>query len=363
MQKKRIGFLIPSLSPGGAERVIVSLANKFSCRYDVFLIVFYKSETVYSLNENVVLIFLEQEYTPSISFFSAIKNNTRYLKKIIKIVKNYHINLLVGFTTNVNILTVIASIWLRIPNIISERNNPEVYIPNALWKFLRNLLYPFTNLLIVQTEFIKEFYKRIISENKIEIVSNPLNESSLSLRKEYCNRENVILTVGRLDANKNQKLLIEAFANLKLKNWRLVLAGDGILREEYQKITDSLRIANQVDFVGNVSSVWEYYNEAKIFVFTSQSEGFPNALLEAMSFGLPCISTDCPSGPSEIIKNNENGFLIEMNNIEQLENRLISLINSPKLRSQFSVNALSSVERYRMDVIYLQWESLMIKLF
>ena len=214
----------------------------------------------------------------------------------------------------------------------------------------------------MQTDVIKGFYQKIIQESKIKIIPNPIDEIILSVRKDYSERENVILTVGRLDANKNQRLLIEAFANLNVVNWKLVIVGDGILREEYEKLTVSLGIADKVEFTGNVYNVWDYYNQAKIFVFTSQSEGFPNALLEAMSFGLPCISTDCPSGPSEIIKNNENGYLIEVNNRIQLEGQMTNLMNNQRLCLEFSAKALLSIDKYKLQEIYKHWEILILNL-
>ena len=235
-------------------------------------------------------------------------------------------------------------------------------MPNIFWRILRNFCYPFTNGLIVQTDVIKGFYQKIIQESKIKIIPNPIDEIILSVRKDYNERENVILTVGRLDANKNQRLLIEAFANLNVVNWKLVIVGDGILREEYIKLTSSLGISDKVDFVGNISNVSDYYNKAKIFVFTSQSEGFPNALLEAMSFGLPCISTDCPSGPSEIIKNNENGYLIEVNNRVQLEGQMTNLMNNQRLCLEFSAKALLSIDKYKLQEIYKHWEILILNL-
>jgi GalNAc-alpha-(1->4)-GalNAc-alpha-(1->3)-diNAcBac-PP-undecaprenol alpha-1,4-N-acetyl-D-galactosaminyltransferase len=362
MIKNKIAFLIPSLSPGGAERVVVSLVNKFANKFEVFLIVLNKTETFYNVDKEVNLIYLQEKYTPSTSLIEAIKSNVIYVKKIVKISKKNQIDLLIGFTTSVNILSIISARVLKKPNLISERNNPEVFVPNTYWRILRNFWYPSANGLIVQTEFIKGFYRKTIQENKIKIIPNPIDEIILSTRKDYSERENVILTVGRLDANKNQRLLIEAFANLNVGNWKLVIAGDGVLREEYRKLTASLGIADQVDFVGNVNNISDYYNQAKIFVFTSQSEGFPNALLEAMAFGLPCISTDCPSGPSEIIKNNENGFLIDVNNKSQLEKKLTDLMNNPKLCIEFSTKALKSTERFEIQEIYKEWETLILKL-
>ena len=362
MGRKKIAFLIPSLSSGGAERVVVSLANKFANKFEVFLIVLNETKTVYDVDKEVNLIYLQEKYSPSNSLIKAITSNVIFVKKIVKTARKNQIDILIGFTTSVNILSIISSRFLKRPNLISERNNPEVYVPNIFWRILRNFCYPFTNGLIVQTDVIKGFYQKIIQESKIKIIPNPIDETILSVRKDYSERENVILTVGRLDANKNQRLLIEAFANLNVVNWKLVIVGDGILREEYIKLTSSLGISDKVDFVGNISNVSDYYNKAKIFVFTSQSEGFPNALLEAMSFGLPCISTDCPSGPSEIIKNNENGYLIEVNNRIQLEGQMTNLMNNQRLCLEFSAKALLSIDKYKLQEIYKHWEILILNL-
>jgi GalNAc-alpha-(1->4)-GalNAc-alpha-(1->3)-diNAcBac-PP-undecaprenol alpha-1,4-N-acetyl-D-galactosaminyltransferase len=361
-QKKKIAFLIPSLSTGGAERVVVLLANKFIEKFEVFVIVLNKTETVYSVDKEVTIIYLQEKYLPSSSLFEAIKSNFVYVKKICKTVKTNQIDILIGFTTSVNILTIISSMFLNKPNLISERNNPDVTVPNIFWRNLRKFSYPFTSGLIVQTELIKGYYQKSIQENKIKIIPNPIDEIMLSTRKDYGQRENIILTVGRLDKNKNQRLLIEAFANLNVANWKLVIAGDGVLREEYKELTVSLGISDKVDFVGNVANVSDYYNKAKIFVFTSKSEGFPNALLEAMSFGLPCISTDCPSGPSEIIKNNENGYLVEVNNRRQLERRLINLMDNPELCMEFSAKALTSTVKFNIKEVYKQWDTLILKI-
>jgi GalNAc-alpha-(1->4)-GalNAc-alpha-(1->3)-diNAcBac-PP-undecaprenol alpha-1,4-N-acetyl-D-galactosaminyltransferase len=354
--KKKIAFIIPCLSYGGAERVIVSLANKFTSNFEVFLIVFYKSDMIYNVDEKVNIVYLQEKYTASFSFIDAIINNIGYLKKLIKIAKKNKIDALIGFTTSVNIITVISSFYLKTPTLISERNNPEVYIPNFFWKVLRKFSYSFTSGLVVQTDFIKRFYQKTIQTDKIIIIPNPIDEYLISKRKFYGDRLNIILTVGRLDENKNQRLLIEAFSNLNPENWKLIIVGDGILRDVYKKLVKDLDIEQKVEFVGNVQNVWDYYNQAKIFAFTSNSEGFPNALLEAMSFGLPCISTDCPSGPSEIIINDENGYLIEVNNRKQLEDRLSKLINNPAICDQFSQNAISTTLKFNMVEVKKLWE-------
>jgi len=354
--KKKIVFLITSLNSGGAERVLVNLLNAFCLNYEVHLILLYNEETFYEIDKNVKIHYLSNQYSASEGLFQSIKQNVFFLKKIIEIFRLYKYDLVISFTTTLNVLSIFASKYISIPCIISERNNPKVYVPNIFWRFLRDTSYFFTDGLVVQTDFIKYFYKKKIKENKIIVIPNPVNEKLISLRKDYHNRENIILTVGRLDSNKNQKMLIEAFANLNVDDWRLIIVGDGILKDEYAELAISLGIDHKVDFVGNVQNVWDYYNQAKIFAFTSNSEGFPNALLEAMSFGLACVSTDCPSGPSEIILNNENGYLIEMGNIKQLEDRLSILIHNPDICDQFSKNAMASTEKFSIAEVKKLWE-------
>jgi GalNAc-alpha-(1->4)-GalNAc-alpha-(1->3)-diNAcBac-PP-undecaprenol alpha-1,4-N-acetyl-D-galactosaminyltransferase len=222
------------------------------------------------------------------------------------------------------------------------------------------ILYPFADALIVQTAFSKNYFQNFLKPTKIKIIPNPIDQQLLSKRAEFEKRENIILNVGRLDENKNQKLLLEAFANVNTKNWKLMLVGDGILKVEYQRLAKDLGIADKVVFVGTVSDIETYYNRAKIFAFTSQSEGFPNSLLEALSFGIPSIASDCNSGPSEMIQHTENGFLFEINNQKQLEKQIVKLMENDALRLKFSSNAIQSTAKYHTDVIFKEWESLVI---
>ncbi|MBS1737353.1 MAG: glycosyltransferase family 4 protein [Bacteroidetes bacterium] len=357
--KKNIALIIPSLAAGGAEKVIVLLANTLCVNYQIILIVLYKTETFYIIEKEVEVIYIKSKYTPSMGMFQALSSNVSYLVNIIRVLKTNSIDLVISFTTVTNFLSFISCKFLSIPIIISERKNPLLNKLNIYWQFLEKITNKYSDILVVQSEMIRNVYKKFVAKKKIEVIPNPVDIKMKSFLQDYnCSqRENIILTVGRLDANKNQKMLIEAFANLNVKDWRLVIVGDGILKEEYMILTKSLGIEHMVDFVGNVQNVWDYYNQAKIFAFTSNSEGFPNALLEAMSFGLPCVSTDCPSGPSEIILNNENGYLIEVGNIKQLEDRLSILMCNPDICYKFSENAIISTEKFSIAEVKKLWEA------
>ena len=362
--KKKIALVISSLSPGGAEKVIVLLANSLTNDYRVLLIVLYKTETFYEVEKEIDIVHLNKDYSASSNLFQALISNFSYIRKIIDILKIKSVNLVISFTTVANFLSFVSCKIVNIPIIISERKNPLVNKLNFIWQCLGKIANKYSDVLVVQTEMIKNVYKDVVLIEKIKVIPNPidLKMKSFLIEYDYNERENVILTVGRIDANKNQILLINAFANLNLGNWKLIIVGDGVLRDEYTRLTMSLGIADKVEFVGNVRNVWDYYNQAKIFAFTSNSEGFPNALLEAMSYGLPCISTDCDSGPAEIIINDESGYLIEINNMTQLEDRLSQLINSQATCVKFSQNAISATQQFNIFEVRKLWEVIIQKL-
>src|SRR5690606_17459270 len=147
------------------------------------------------------------------------------------------------------------------------------------------------------------------------------------------------LNVGRFSIKKYQDFLLRYFAEIKDSNWKLVFAGDGERFEENKKLAEELGISNNVVFAGKVQKVEELYGKAKIFAFTSTSEGFPNVLGEAMSAGLACISFDCEAGPSEMIVDEENGFLVPVGDHELYKNRLSQLMQSPELRQKLGAEA------------------------
>lgn len=361
IKKKKVAFIIPNLEAGGAERVAVTLAQKFTNENDVFLLVLNKTKVMYTIDSHIQIHFLKEGYIPSRNWLMALKSNLNFVKKIIKTAKDNQIDVLIGFTATGNILAILSSFFLKAAFYICERNNPEVFQLSFFRTLCIRILYPFADALIVQTDFSKNYFQNFLNPQKIQIIPNPIGENLLSKREIYKNRENIILTVGRLDDNKNQKLLLEAFANLNTKNWKLILVGDGVLKTEYQLLTKTLSISDKVDFVGTVNDIESYYNRAKLFVFTSQSEGFPNALLEALCFGIPCISSDCNSGPSEMIQHKENGFLFETNNQKQLEIQMIELMENDSLCLKFSSNAIQSTAKYHATEVYKKWHSLVFQ--
>lgn len=359
--KKKIGFVIGQLSSGGAERVISVLSNQLIDSFDITIITFTKSVPFYMLDERVKVIACRETNTKPKSILDSLRLNYSLTKSIAKIAKQEKINVLIGFITSANVLTVLASKLTKIPSIISERNNPLMEDVPRFWELLRSFTYPRTDSLVLQTEGILELYKKKINSSKMVILPNPISTKLSKLRDDQVKKEKIILSVGRLDKNKCHDELINAFHAIKPKNWKVKIIGDGNKKDYLLRLIEKYKLHDQIEIISKVKNIHDYYNEASIFVFTSKTEGFPNALLEAMHFGLPCISTDCNFGPSDLISDGVNGFLIPVNDQEALTKRLSELVNDKKLQTELGQKAKETTENYTSEQVVFQWESLINK--
>ncbi len=351
--------MINSLPSGGAERVVSILANSLVIRYNVLIITFIEEPIFYDLHEGIKIRSCTSKIVPSKNPLQAVSSNFFLIRRLRHFLKKDKVDVCIGFMTTANILAVIASKMCTIPVIISERNNPylEDHTIPRYWKMLRKLVYPKANYLVVQTEGIKTFYKRLIRPGRLRIIPNPINPAFKKMPQ--VNRENIILNVGRLSNQKAQDILIRAFANIRPADWKLQIVGDGEKKQVLEGLINDLNMSDQIELLGTSKNIEKIYSKSKIFAFTSIFEGFPNALLEAMHFGLACIATDCPTGPSELLNNGKTGYLIPVNNIMALENKLTLLINNELEIKRLGNAAEKSTEKYQVDHIVSKWEDLL----
>ncbi|MEO8933904.1 MAG: glycosyltransferase family 4 protein [Xanthomarina sp.] len=359
--KKSIAFVLPNLNAGGAQRVVSTLSNLLIKEFHVSVIILYKNDLFYNLDPKVKLEFCSSTYQANPNIFQSVTTHFILIKNLIKILRSHKTDLIIGFLPVTNIYAILASKFLRIPSIISERANPEYSILSPFWSYIRKRGYPLSNCLVVQTQATKSYFKSYVKSN-IEVINNPIN-LNLLLKKDFSiKKEDIILNVGRLAEPKNQDLLIRAFSNINHMGWKLILVGDGVNYDPFKNLINSLEMQEHIVLAGNSTDVASYYNKSKIFAFTSKYEGFPNVILEAMSYGLACISTNCPHGPSEIIKNNKNGLLIPVSDQHALETALTELIEKKDFREKLGKNALESTLAYQPSNIALKWSVLINKL-
>ncbi len=220
------------------------------------------------------------------------------------------------------------------------------------------MLYPTSKGVIAQTQIAKEIFSEMYHHNNIEVIGNPIREIA-SLNNEK--RENIVLTVGRLISTKHHDELIRMFSSINKPDWKLIIIGEDALRQKnkfrLEKIITELNIKDKVILAGKKENVDEYYLKSKIFAFTSSSEGFPNVVGEAMAAGLPVVAFDCISGPSDMITDNINGYLVPLLNFKLFQEKLCYLMENDNLRIKFGENAKSSIKKYSSEVIATKYKN------
>ena len=167
-----------------------------------------------------------------------------------------------------------------------------------------------------------------------------------------------IVTVGRLEPQKNQKLLINAFSELakKFPDYTLVIYGEGSLRKKLEKYIESKGLKDRVFLPGAKNNIQEYIKDASLFVLSSDYEGIPNALIEAMAIGLPCVSTDCsPGGARELITNGENGVIVECRNSNELATAMARLLTDRESAKRMGTNAKKIYTRVDKNLVCNRW--------
>ncbi|WP_201353781.1 glycosyltransferase family 4 protein [Hydrogenimonas urashimensis] len=348
----KIVMFIYSLSGGGAERVMVSLANYWVQKNNEVSIFTIKKDNqiAYNLHKKIKICSLGID-TESNNFTKAFLFNIKRINIFSNVMKKEQPDIVISFNTTANILTTIAAKITNTPIIISERTYHK-RVQTGIWKFLSRLTYPLSNGLVVLSPEDYEYYN--FHPNRI-IIKNPIGiQPPTNIKLEE--KENIILGVGRLHKVKGFDMLIEAFAKTQNKNWKLIILGEGSERKNLETLIYKFKLSSKIKLVGQVNDVHTYYKKASLFVLSSRNEGFPNALVEAMAYGCAPISFDCKTGPNTIIKQNDNGVLIEAANIEMLSKELNCLMNNKEKRLSYGKKAMEISKELNISSISKQWE-------
>ena len=350
----KILMIIPSLGAGGAERVLSSLANDWAinkeCKLEIALLT--DTPDFYEIDDRIKV--------HRLNYKGGSANKIIKIIKIIKLVSELKslINftspdVCLSFTRESNIITLLSSFGSSTKVFISERDSPFAEV-SQMYSSLRKKLYPYANGLIVQTHDYKKFALNELGTKRVEVIPNPVR----NINCRNIEKENIIINVGRLITQKGQLYLLESFALCERRDgWKLAIIGDGILKDILIKKAEELDIIEHVIFVGNTKNVDQWLCRSSIFAFTSITEGFPNALLEAMSASLPCVSFNCITGPKELIDDGLNGYLVDVGDTITFSKKLDALISSEHNRSEIGLNAKTTTKDYALNIISEQYFS------
>lgn len=357
---KKILLYIDNLYLGGAQRVMSNLANYFAKEgYDVVLVNEVKpniNKKAYMTNEKIKRVYLEENTVRN--FFYRQLKRVYTLRSIIQAERP---DVVLSFLGPTNVRMLVATIGLNVKKIVSVRNDPYKEYGKGIKKLFARELFKLADGYVFQTTEVASYFSNHVQKSA-KVIYNPVNE--VFYKTQRINIKKEIVSIGRLQDQKNPMLLIEAFSIIakKYRDWKLCFCGEGELQLLLEERCKILGISNQVVFEGQISNVNEKLSSSAIYALSSDYEGMPNALMEAMAVGVPCISTDCPcGGPRELIKNGENGILVPVGDVSKMSEALEALIVKNDYRESLGEAAKLRALNFKFDKILKEWKEYLEK--
>jgi glycosyltransferase involved in cell wall biosynthesis len=359
----RITLAISSDDIGGAQRVMALMANYWAARgHHVTLVSMgpqYKDR--YELHRLVKRVSLNLS-SDSAHLVQALYRNAQRVLRLRDQLRQLQPDVVISFMGSTNVLTILATRGLGIPVIISERTNPHRQAIGSVWNTLRSLLYRRADALVVQSPALRDWAMEVAGSARVEIIPNPVNPEFNGSAQAAGRRgsDHTIIAMGRLVRIKGFDLLIEAFARCAGQHpeWSLVILGEGEERSNLESLIITKGLQDRVRLAGQVARPSHILGQADLFVLSSRFEGFPNALMEAMACKLAVISTDCPNGPRDIVRDGVDGLLIPPDDVNALAKGMDRLMANPAERLRLGTRATEVVERFSIDKIMSMWDEL-----
>jgi glycosyltransferase involved in cell wall biosynthesis len=344
---KKLCLIVPDLHKGGMERVMAELANYFYQKEDTIV------HIILLLNQAKIFYKIPPEVSvlrPSFTFSNKwrLLSTIRTLFFLRRTIRRLDPDSVLSFGETYNSFVLLSCLFLKTRVFVSDRSRPD-----KKWGFiqenLRRILYPQAAGIVAQTTYSRNFLAKETGHKNIRVIPNPIRE----FEKPSVEKENIILNVGRLIKSKRIDLLLNIFSKCENKDWVLWIVGENETGNEelLVKLSEELKIADRVKFWGKQEDMNRFYGLARIFAFTSESEGLPNVLLEAMGAGLACISFDCIAGPRDLIDDGVNGYLVRLHDCETYASKLNTLIEDPEIREIFSKNAVKKTGEFDIHII------------
>ena len=349
--KKEIIFVTGSLRRGGAERVISILSNELVERgWKVHICTMLFSAIGYELDPRIDVIDLSREKN------NQVLDTPRMIIELRRTIRRIKPDAVISFMVTISIVTWLATRGQQVRFIPSERNDPAIG-RGKIVQYLSSIAYAASDKIVFQTERAKNFYSEKIRKKGV-IIYNPVSVS----QERDPDPKHKIVSVGRLEVQKNRQLLIEAFSDVyKIHpEYSLHIYGEGSQEKELIALIEKLGLTEKVILHGNVSDVHKQIADAEFFVLSSDYEGLSNALIEAMMMGLPCISTDC-AGASDVIEDGVDGIIVPIRDRNKMAEAMDKLIGDSALRKGYSEKAIVQTKKFSVDVIVDKWQEIILK--
>lgn len=352
--KKRILFISRTLTGGGAERFVATFSSYLAEKgYFISLLLYEKSENEYPLSDKVS-VFVMPQITGRMGKISRIFSMRKIIKKI-------NPDVIIPFIDTVVLCSFIAQYNLTNIFIYTVRNSPWDEKESYKVKILKSIIIKHADYIMLQNEEQAEYFNSYL-KNKEIILPNPIAEKFInSPKKYYSDKIRNIIFVGRLEPQKNVSLLLYVFKEILNNNPNLILRvfGEGSEEESLKNIISTLEIENNCLLCGRNNSIEIELCKSDLFILPSNYEGMPNSLIEAMAVGVPCISSDCRTGPKCLIKPYETGLLFHVNDANDLKEKIEWAINNPKKMEIVGRSGRKFIcENFTLDKIELKFQDI-----
>lgn len=346
MNEKKVILVTAGMAGGGTERVIAVLANYLiEKKHAVTILMTSREDVAYELHEDVRVVAIGK---------STGGSPVKRMKRILDLHQYFRQDksqAIVSFGTETNLFSLLAHVGVKNKLIVSERNDPN----QCGYPHLRNLVYRMADRLVFQTEEARLCFPKKIADRGV-VIPNPLAKNMVSVFTGE--RSHDIVAVGRLEPQKNHKMLLRAFAlfDRKYPDYRLVLYGEGFLLEELKALAEELHIADKVVFAGFTQEVEKRIQGSAMYVLSSDYEGISNSLMEAMALGLPVVSTDCPIGGSAmLIQDKESGMLTPVGDAKAFADAMCYMAEDKARAAVMGKRAEYVKQAYSVENICRKW--------
>ena len=362
----RIALVLSSLSCGGAERAVILTAEGLLNRgHKVSLITIAGTEKdFFKVPDGVHRIALNVA-KDSPTLIHALWNNQYRFRVLRQAICSLQPDVVISHMYRSNILTLLSLLKTKYPVIVTEQIDPKMSPAQGWWGKLRRPVYPLAAKVVSVSQGVDESFEWL-PRGKRTVIYNPLQpindeKGTISLPKGVDPNKKWVIAMGRLHYQKNFELLLSAFHKLvdKHPDWQLLIFGEGELRPKLEELVENLGLTNQVFLPGVTNNPISILKRSELFVLSSRFEGLPLVLLEALACGLPIVSTDCPSGPREIIQDGIDGVLVKSEDFSALATAMDRLMSNEGERRRLAERASEASSRFSLNAIAEKWEVLL----